>query len=32
MLVAGPAILIMTFTLTGMLRKIPALAKAENGD
>jgi uncharacterized protein (DUF2062 family) len=32
MLVAGPAVLFMTFTLTGMLRRIPALAKAENGD
>ncbi|MGC1462869.1 MAG: DUF2062 domain-containing protein [Terracidiphilus sp.] len=32
MLVAGPAVGLMTLTLTGMLRKIPALAEAENGD
>ena len=32
MLVAGPAVALMTLTLTGMLRRIPALAEAENGD
>jgi hypothetical protein len=32
MLVAGPAVALMTLTLTGMLRRIPALAKAESGD
>jgi uncharacterized protein (DUF2062 family) len=32
MVVAGPAILLMTLTLTGMLRRIPAVSKAENGD
>ena len=31
-LVAGPAVLLMTLMLTGMLRRIPALAEAENGD
>ena len=32
MLVAGPAVALMTLTLTGMLRRIPAFAKAESGD
>jgi len=32
MLVAGPAILLMTLTLTGVLRRIPVFAEAENGD
>ena len=32
MLVAGPAVALMTLTLTGMLRRIPALAEAEDGD
>jgi uncharacterized protein (DUF2062 family) len=31
-LVAGPAIAVLTLTLTGMLRRIPALAEAENCD
>lgn len=31
-LVAGPAVALMTLMLTGMLRRIPALADAENGD
>jgi uncharacterized protein (DUF2062 family) len=31
-IVAGPAIAIMTYTLTGMFRRIPALARAENCD
>ena len=31
-LVAGPAVALLTLTLTGMLRRIPALAEAENGD
>jgi uncharacterized protein (DUF2062 family) len=31
-LVAGPAVALMTLTLTGMLRRIPALAEAESGD
>ncbi len=32
LLVAGPAVVLLTLTLTGMLRKIPALAEAENCD
>jgi uncharacterized protein (DUF2062 family) len=32
LLVATPAVALMTLTLTGMLRRIPALAEAENGD
>jgi uncharacterized protein (DUF2062 family) len=32
MLVAGPAVLLMTLTLTGMLRRIPTVAEAKNGD
>jgi uncharacterized protein (DUF2062 family) len=32
LLVAGPAVVLLTLTLTGMLRRIPALAEAENGD
>ena len=32
MLVAGPAVALLTPMLTGMLRRIPALAEAENGD
>jgi uncharacterized protein (DUF2062 family) len=32
MLVAGPAVALMTLTFTGMLRRIPAVAEAENGD
>ena len=32
MLVAGPAVMLMTPTLTLMLRRIPALASAESGD
>ncbi len=32
LLVAGPAVVLMTLMLTGMLRRIPALAEAENGD
>jgi uncharacterized protein (DUF2062 family) len=31
-LVAGPAVALMTLTLTGMLRRIPAFAAVENGD
>jgi hypothetical protein len=31
-LVAGPAVALMTLTLTGMLRRIPALAEVENVD
>lgn len=30
--VAGPAVALITFTLTGMFRRIPALAQAETGD
>jgi uncharacterized protein (DUF2062 family) len=32
MLVAGPAVMLMTLTLTLMLRRIPALAAAQTGD
>lgn len=32
LVVALPAVAIMTFTLTGMFRRIPALAEAKNGD
>jgi uncharacterized protein (DUF2062 family) len=32
LLVAGPAVVLMTATLTAMLRRIPALAAAESGD
>jgi uncharacterized protein (DUF2062 family) len=32
LLVAGPAVMLMTLTLTLMLRRIPAFASAENGD
>ena len=32
MLVAGPAVALLTLMLTGMLRRIPALAEVENGD
>ncbi len=32
LLVAGPAVALLTPTLTGMLRRIPALAEVENGD
>jgi uncharacterized protein (DUF2062 family) len=32
MLVAGPAVALMTLMLTGMLRRIPALAEVESGD
>lgn len=32
MVVAGPSVLLLTLMLTGMLRRIPALAKAENCD
>jgi uncharacterized protein (DUF2062 family) len=32
MLVAGPAVALMTLMFTGMLRRIPAIAEAENGD
>jgi uncharacterized protein (DUF2062 family) len=31
-LVAGPAVALLTLTLTGMLRRIPAFAEVENGD
>jgi uncharacterized protein (DUF2062 family) len=31
-LVAGPAVALLTLMLTGMLRRIPALAEAESGD
>lgn len=30
--VAGPAVALITFTLTGMFRRIPALAEVESGD
>lgn len=32
LLIAGPAVLLMTATLTVMLRRIPAIAAAESGD
>jgi hypothetical protein len=32
MVVAGPAVLVMTLALTVMLRRIPAIAEAEAGD
>jgi len=32
LLIAGPAVVVMTFTLTPLLRRIPALAKAEAAD
>jgi uncharacterized protein (DUF2062 family) len=32
MLVAGPAVALLTLMLTSMLRRIPALAESENGD
>lgn len=32
LLIAGPAVVVMTFTLTPLLRRIPALAKSEAAD